>query len=92
MANSQKVLSVLGMLCIDQSFRNEFFVNPQGTAQDLVGALSPDELEQIQRLGGQGVLPTGLTAAEFVARLKTALGNVYAASTCPDPPCPDPLA
>ena len=92
MANSQRVLSVLGMLCIDRSFRSEFFADPQGTAQELVGTLTPDELEQIQRLAGQGVLPPGVPAAEFVARLQAALDNVYAASTCPDPPCPDPLA
>jgi hypothetical protein len=92
MANSQKVLSVLGMLCIDRSFRSEFFADPQARAEELVGVLTADEIEQIQRLGGQGVLPQGMVSADFVARLNAALDNVYAASTCPDPPCPDPLA
>jgi hypothetical protein len=92
MANSQKVLSVLGMLCIDRSFRSEFFAHPQTTAEELVGTLTGDEIEQIQRLGGEGVLPENMISADFVARLKGALDNVYAAVTCPDPPCPDPLA
>lgn len=93
MASSKDVLSVLGMLCVSRTFRRDFFENPQGTAESLVGTLRPDELEQVMNLAGQGKLPEGLTRDTFVSRLRSALDQVYIASECPNPPCPpDPFA
>jgi hypothetical protein len=88
MAASKDVLAVLGMLCVSQPFRTEFFADPQAKAASLVGALRPDEIEQIMWLAGQGAT-AGLTGNAFCERLKTALDSVYAAIDCPDPPCPD---
>ena len=93
MASSKDVLSVLGLLCISRKFRRDFFENPQAMAESLVGRLRPDEVEQIMNLAGQGKLKEGLTRDTFVARLQTALDQVYVATECPDPPCPpDPYA
>lgn len=88
MEMSKDVLSVLGMLCISRTYRAEFFANPQGKAQSLVGRLRNDEIAQIEALAGKGDLPSGLTQSAFVQRMSAALDEVYMAATCPDPPCP----
>ena len=89
MASSKDVLAVLGKLCTCRKFRTDFFAKPQATAESLVGRLRPHEVQQILNLAGQGTLPKGLTRETFVPRLKEALDVVYAASSCPDPPCPE---
>lgn len=91
MAASKDVLAVLGMLCINQTYRAAFFVEPEAKAKALVGSLRSDELEQILWLAGQGDT-LGLTQNAFVARLDDALDAVWAAIDCPDPPCPNPFA
>ena len=88
MAISKDVLAVLGMLCVSRTFRTQFFASPQAKAEALVGRLRDDEIAQILALAGQGDLPPGISAPAFVDRMNTALDGVYAASTCPDPPCP----
>lgn len=90
MASSNRVLAVVGMLCINRKFRDEFFKDPREKAESLVGALNADELEQITRLAGDGVLPSGLQRTVYVQRLRDAFDAVYQACTCPMPPCPDP--
>jgi hypothetical protein len=87
MAASKDVLAVLGMLCINQSFRSGFFAEPQAKAESLVGVLRPDEIQQILWLAGEGDTD-GLSRNDFVARLNSALDSVWAAIDCPDPPCP----
>jgi hypothetical protein len=52
MARSKNVLAVLGMLCVDEEFRAWFFTTPRSAAAYLVGALTEDELRQIDDLGG----------------------------------------
>jgi hypothetical protein len=91
MAASKDVLAVLGMLCIDETFRTEFFAEPQAKAEWLVGRLGTDEVEQILWLAGNGDT-LGLTKPAFVAQLGSALHGVWAAIDCPDPPCPSPFA
>lgn len=92
MASSNRVLTVVGMLCINREFRDEFFKDPRKTAESLVGALNDDddEVEQITRLAGDGVLPPGLQRTVYIQRLRDAFDAVYQACTCPMPPCPDP--
>ena len=88
MACSRDVASVIGMLCISRNFRKDFFDNPQAKAELMVGRLQPEGLQQVMNLAGQGKLPPGLTPDAYVSRLKAALDQVYAALTCPTPPCP----
>ncbi len=82
------MLSVLGMLCISRKFRKDFLENPQALAESVVGRLRPDEVEQVLDLAGKGKLPSGVTSADHVTRLKAALDSVYVAAFCPNPPCP----
>jgi hypothetical protein len=89
MASSKDVLAVLGKLCVCKKFRSDFFVKPEAMAESLVGKMRPDEVEQILGLAGAGKLPEGFTRETFVKRLQEALDTVYAAASCPTPPCPD---
>lgn len=88
MACSKDVASIIGMLCISRKFRKEFFEHPQAKAEHMVGRLQHDDLQHVLNLAGAGKLPAGITRDAYVARMKTALDQVYAAATCPDPPCP----
>lgn len=87
MTSSKDVLTVVGMLCVSRNFRSQFFLNPEATAQDLVGRLRDDELAQVRGLAG-GHLTVEAERHAFAERMKTALDGVYSAATCPDPPCP----
>lgn len=91
MAASKEVLAVLGMLCVNKTFRNAFWAEPQAKAEWLVGRLSSDEIEQVLWLAGNGDT-LGLTKPAFVAQLDEALDEVWAAIDCPDPPCPSPFS
>jgi hypothetical protein len=88
MARSKDVYTVLGYLCIDEEFREEFFEHPLRKARELVGSLTRDDAEQIRRLAGHSVAPARRDA--FVATAQSALHGVYAAYNCPERPCPDP--
>jgi hypothetical protein len=92
MASSKDVLTVLGMLCVDRGFREQFFGNPQGKAEYLVGKLREDELTRILALAGKRSLPGGKTRQDYIASVTDALEGVSAAigCTCPSPPCPEP--
>lgn len=89
MASSKDVLAVVGMCCINRKFRADFFNNPRGKAEYLVGKLKADEVEQLERIAGKADLPTGLSRTEYVNRLSDAFDAVFASCTCPRPPCPD---
>jgi hypothetical protein len=92
MASSKDVLSVVGMLCVNQKFRADFFNNPEGKAEDLVGRLRADEMSQIQTLAGKRDLPAGKTHQQYVAEVTSAFEKVAMAigCNCPSPPCPAP--
>ena len=87
---SKDVLAVLGLLCVNEEFRAQFFANPRGAAQEFVGALNDAELQQIDDLGGNGQMPVGFNRDAFVPRAQAAFGNVYSAYECPVRPCPNP--
>lgn len=85
---SKDVYAVVGLLCLDPSYRERFFGNPHAAATSLVGSLSLDELGQIERVAGV----RGITADReaYVRQANEAFGNVYAALKCPIFPCPPP--
>jgi hypothetical protein len=85
---SKDVYAVVGLLCLDQGFREQFFANPHAAANRLVGSLSQDELGQIERVAGVRGL-TGDREA-YVREANDAFGNVYAMLRCPIFPCPSP--
>ena len=85
---SKDVLAVMGLLCVNEEFRAEFFANPRAAAQGFVGALTAAELQQIDDLGGNGQMPPGFTREGFVPRAQAAFGDVYTAYECPVRPCP----
>jgi hypothetical protein len=88
MERSKEVYAVLGMLCLSETYRNDFFANPHAAANRLVGSLTPNELQQLERVAGvRGI--TGDTA-EYVRQVKDAFGQVYAMLRCPVFPCPKP--
>ena len=60
MARSKKVLAVLGMLCVDEGFRAWFFTTPRDAAAHHFGALTEDELRQIDKLGRRSKPPKEL--------------------------------
>lgn len=88
MERSKDVYAVLGLLCISETYRNDFFADPHAAANRLVGSLTLDELAQIQRIAGV----IGITGdeAEYVRQIKHAFGQVYAMLRCPVFPCPQP--
>ncbi|HYT67982.1 MAG TPA: hypothetical protein VEL51_16260 [Vicinamibacterales bacterium] len=92
MASSKDVLTVVGMLCVNRQFRKEFFNNPTGQAETLVGKLREDEATQILQLAGKVALPGSMTRTQFVENLQNACNAVSLAlggcDTCPSPPCP----
>jgi len=85
--SSNKVYAVLGLLCVDKTFRREFFQNPIPTAQARVGSLNPDETYQIN-----GLARTDLNdldkRRDFVANATEAFDGVYQMYNCPFFPCP----
>ena len=92
MAGSKNVLAVLGLMCVNRNFRTDFFVEPAQKAQLVFGAMTADELEQIDRLAGKVTIPGGRSRAEFVSEVTQACEQVFTAvvCTCPMPPCPCP--
>ena len=88
MRRSKDVLAVVGMLCIRPVWRAEFFRNPRGKAQELVGELDGDDLEKIDALAGLRDRPDGLSKDQYVTRASAAFHAVCVALDCPDPPCP----
>lgn len=91
MASSKDVLTVVGMLCLNRRFRDDFFADPVGKAQLLVGKLRGDEIEQVQRLAWGG-FPDDQTRTLYVQKTKAAYDRVYTEldCSCPTPPCPCP--
>ena len=93
MAGSKNLMGVVGMLCVNQKFRTDFYTNPIGTVTEVFGSPTADEVVQIERLAGLRDLPTGKTRDVFVADSKTGFQGVWAAinCSCPSPPraCPD---
>jgi len=82
----------MGMLCVNQKFRSDFYNSPTSTAQIVVGPLTSDEMEQLERLAGNRAIPGGKTRTEFVEQVKSACETVFMSidCTCPSPPCPCP--
>ena len=92
MAGSKDVMGVVGLLCVNQSFRTDFYKDPLVTVRRVFGGLNQDETAQIERLAGMRDLPTGTTRDAFVTQSQTAFQQVFAAinCSCPSPPCPCP--
>jgi hypothetical protein len=88
MARSKQVYAVIGLMVIDEDYRNDFFEDPHAAANQLVGSLTEDELAQIMRIAGE----TGVTGerSEYVRQAKGAFGTLYSFLRCPSFPCPDP--
>lgn len=92
MAGSKNLMGVVGLLCVNQKFRNDFYNNPIGTVTDVFGTPTADETVQIERLAGNRDLPTGKTRDVFINESKQGFQGVFAAiiCSCPSPPCPCP--
>lgn len=92
MAGSKNVMGVVGLLCVNQQFRTDFYNDPLVTVRRVFGGLTADETAQIERLAGLNALPSGMTRDAFVTQSHNALQGVYAAinCSCPSPPCPCP--
>lgn len=92
MARSKNVLAVVGMLCANTRFRQQFFSRPIAYAEGLVGDLNADEREQILRLAGNLIEPAQRSL--YQSSVATACESMHAAmgcdDTCPTPPCPCP--
>ena len=88
MARSKDVYTVLGLLCLDETYRDDFFANPRQAANRLVGSLTNNELAQIERIGGL----SGISGdrSEYVREAKEAFAELREAIKCPVFPCPDP--
>ncbi len=89
MARSKDVYAVLGLMCVDREFRNDFFKDPHRAANRLVGSLTVDELEQIKRVAGEVGIDSAAQAV-YVRQLKDRFDGVYMTMNCPNFPCPDP--
>ena len=91
MARSNKVLAVVGMLCVNRKYRASFFEQPETWAVRLVGELNADELAQVNRLAGELL---GVAKSTYQLTLAPAFDGVHMAlgcnNTCPTPPCPCP--
>ena len=85
MARSKDVYAVIGKMCVNVSFRNQFFESPEATATSLVGSLTADEIDQVKRMAGL----SEANRETYVESLKQACGNVYSVMRCPNFPCPD---
>ncbi|HMC78053.1 MAG TPA: hypothetical protein VKH34_12995 [Vicinamibacterales bacterium] len=89
MARSKQVYAIIGLMVLDEDYRNDFFADPHAAANRLVGSLTEEELAQILRIAGEtGV--TNVDRMEYVRQAKDAFGNLYAFLKCPSFPCPDP--
>ena len=90
--SSDRVLQVIGLLCVNRRFRNDFFANPVAVSTKVLGALSDDEIRDIERIGGGRELPQNVQRETFVKSMTLAYDNVSEAlggcDTCPSPPCP----
>jgi hypothetical protein len=88
MARSKQVYTVIGLLVLDEAYRNDFFANPHAAANKLVGSLTTDELTAINRIAGESGL-TGVDKAAYVSDVKSAFGTLYSFIKCPTFPCPE---
>jgi hypothetical protein len=88
MARSKQVYAIIGLMVLDEDYRNDFFADPHAAANQLVGSLTNDELAQIMRIAGESGVTVEKT--EYVRQAKDAFGNLYAFLKCPSFPCPDP--
>ena len=52
---------MVGLICVNQKFRNDFYISPLTTVTQVFGTLTADEVEQIERLAGMRDLPSGKT-------------------------------
>lgn len=87
MARSKDVYAVIGLMCIDRDFRNQFFENYLATSKKLVGSLSHDEKEQLKRVAGEAGVSDKV---EHVRVVKERFEGVQMALGCPSHPCPEP--
>ncbi len=90
-ASSTKVLQVVGLMCLNRRFREDFFNNPVAVSTKVFGELSAEEIVDIERLGGGRELPLKVPKEAFRKGLTVACEKVSEAlgcDTCPLPPCP----
>ena len=88
MARSKQVYAIIGLMVLDEDYREDFFEDPHAAANKLVGSLSNEELAQVLRIAGE----SGCTVDKvvYVRQAKDAFGNLNAKLKCPSFPCPDP--
>lgn len=88
MARSKQVYAIIGLMALDEDYREDFFEDPQEAANKLVGSLTDDELAQVMRVAGLSGWSGNRT--EYVIQVKLAFENLNAKIQCPTFPCPDP--
>jgi hypothetical protein len=88
MARSKQVYAIIGLMVLDEEYRDDFFEDPHQAANKLVGSLTSEELAQVMRIAGE----SGCTVikTEYVRDCKDAFNNLHAKIKCPTFPCPDP--
>lgn len=87
MARSKQVYAIIGLMVLDNAYREEFFADPHAAANKLVGSLTDDEWTQVQRIVGDA----GISVDKVVYQrdVQDAFGNLRAFLKCPSFPCPD---
>ena len=88
MARSKDIYAVLGLMCIDKTFRNHFFEQPLMASRKLVGSLTEDEQQQLKRIAG--VIGVKGDRTEYVCQLNAEFDRLYDFLNCPIHPCPEP--
>ena len=83
MARSKDVYTVLGLMCIDPQFRNQFFEHPLKAARQLVGSLTDDEQQQLRRIAG--VIGVAGDRGEYVCKLNGEFDRLQNFLQCPSP-------
>jgi hypothetical protein len=93
---SKNVLAVLGLLCVNKTFRSQLFTQPFATVRPTIeawtGPLTDDEVTQMTDLSGYGALPPNTSRQVYQDKIGKASDALFDACTCPDPPCPAPFA
>ncbi|HEX9368918.1 MAG TPA: hypothetical protein VF921_19970 [Vicinamibacterales bacterium] len=88
MARSKQVYAIIGLMVLDDDYREDFFDDPHKAANKLVGSLTNDELAQVLRIAGQRGI--SVDKVEYIRQVNVAFDNLYALINCPTFPCPDP--
>ena len=81
---SDRILTLLGNLCVDTTFRSDFFADPVGAARSVYADLSGEDEQAVAGLIGN-------REAFDKNGLKEGFDAIEALLNCPRWPCPPPM-